>query len=151
MIPRNTRLIVPCLGRRWLSLSAILLGLAVTGCSSDQFGTVPVEGIVSYNGTVLTHGVVYFAPMGDPAAAGDGGPVIVGKSAGGVVNDQGHFSLSTYEPGDGAVAGRHRVCWQAEEEHVEGKRPPGAPREAFAEVDIPPSGIKDLKVDLHMP
>ena len=74
----------------WLSCIALF-----TGCS-DQLPTHPVRGKVEFNG---------------------GGPVHVGTvelkslehgvQARGEIQDDGSFSLTTYQPGDGAVAGRH--------------------------------------------
>lgn len=120
--------------------------VAVAGCRNDNFATAPVEGKVLCNGTPITSGVVYFQPLGEA------GQVIAGKPAGGVVGADGRFLLSTYDEGDGAVIGRHRVSWQAEDENA-GNRPGGGgcSREAFAEVEIPSGGTRDLVVDLTLP
>ena len=76
---------------RWLLCVAML-----TGCS-DQLPTYPVRGRVEFKG--------------------GGGPVHVGTvelksldhgvQARGEIQDDGSFTLTTYQPGDGAVAGRH--------------------------------------------
>ena len=113
-------------------------------CSRPEFGVAPCEGTVSCNGTRLTSGVVYFSPLGT-----EGAP-LAGKSGGGAVGPDGRFKVSTYAEGDGAVVGRHRVVWQAEEEHG-AKTGPRCSREAFAEIEVPPGGILDLIVDLRDP
>jgi hypothetical protein len=125
----------------WLAL--VLLAPFV-GCSKAEFEVAPCEGTVSCNGTRLVSGVVYFTPMGTE------GKPLAGKSGGGVVGSDGRFKVSTYAEGDGAVVGKHRVVWQAEEEHG-GKAGPRCSRDAFAEVEVPAGGILDLVVDLKDP
>lgn len=129
--------------------SAVRAGLALSlvaimGCSNRDFPTAPVEGIAKCNGTVLTSGVVYFSPVGKD------GQQLAGKSGGGVVGADGRFQVSTYFEGDGAVVGRHRVVWQAEDEH-EGDPGTHCSREAYAEVEVPEGGVLDLIVDLKEP
>ena len=78
------------------TMAVLSLFFAVAGCSDGRLPTYPVSGQVVF---------------------ADGSPVHVGtvelKSrehgihARGEIDKDGHFVLSTYEPGDGAVAGRH--------------------------------------------
>ena len=121
--------------------AGMVILMLMTGCSGGDFEVAPVEGIVKCNGTLLTSGVVYFSPIGKP------GEQIAGKSGGGVVGPDGRFRVSTYSDNDGAVVGRHRVVWQAEEEHGP-KSGPSCSKNAFAEVEIPEGGVSDLIVDL---
>ena len=51
----------------------------------------------------MTHGKVMFAPV---ARAGELNP---GKPAVGIIDSQGHFTLSTFGDHDGAVVGLHAV------------------------------------------
>ena len=59
--------------------------------------------MVTVEGKPFTTGKVMFAP----AAKGDDHRA--GRAAFGVLGPDGSFELSTYEPGDGAVVGRHSV------------------------------------------
>jgi hypothetical protein len=57
-----------------------------------------VKGKVTYKGQPLTKGKVHFEP--------DGG---YGRPANGELKADGTFVLTTFQPGDGVVAGEHRV------------------------------------------
>lgn len=76
-----------------------LLGLAV-GCGGpkgDTPPTAPVSGTVTYKGEPVEEGTVVFHPEGgERPAFGDLGP-------------GGQFTLTTFEKGDGAVIGKHKV------------------------------------------
>lgn len=76
-------------------------GLAtLSGCGGNPTPTYPAGGHVRFSdGTPLDEGWVEFEPL-----AGDS-PV----SARGQIQPDGSFQLSTFEPGDGAVAGEHRA------------------------------------------
>jgi hypothetical protein len=78
-----------------------LLGAAV-GCGDGRPKRVPVSGHVLIDGKPLTRGYVQFAP-GDSRA-----------STGGLDAD-GHFVLTCFEMGDGAVTGKHKVSVMAQE------------------------------------
>ena len=79
----------------------VAMTLAVLGgCGSDRLPTYPVSGTVSLaDGTSLEYGLVEFRSV-------DGETTI---SARGYIQADGSFELSTYEKGDGAVAGEHRA------------------------------------------
>ena len=77
---------------RLASLVALLL---LAGCNQRP-PTAPVSGVVTYRGKPLTHGSIMFQP--------DAGPP--GRS---VIGPDGTFTLWTFEEGDGAIVGRHRV------------------------------------------
>ena len=79
---------------------AITCALAfVIGCGGGASGpkVYPVTGTVTYNGQAVEGAVVAF--HGEAAT----------KMATGTTDAQGRFELTTYKPGDGAVAGKHRV------------------------------------------
>lgn len=75
-----------------------LVLVCVAGCG--QPGTAPtlkVTGTVTLDGTPIEGvGVTFFPEEGRPAS--------------GVTDGSGKFTLSTFEPGDGAVPGRHKVA-----------------------------------------
>ncbi|WP_166831724.1 hypothetical protein [Thalassoroseus pseudoceratinae] len=72
-----------------------------TGCGSSRDPnlplTAPAGGQVTYNGSPVDQGTVTFHPVGK------GNPGV------GLIDEDGHFEISTYEPGDGAVVGKHAV------------------------------------------
>jgi glutamate synthase domain-containing protein 3 len=93
--------------RRTLIVSALAagLGLICAGCGSSGATTpagltTPVAGKVTYRGKPLTGGTVVFEP--DSA----------GREAYGSIQPDGSFTLTTYQSGDGAVRGLHRVAVQ---------------------------------------
>jgi hypothetical protein len=77
-------------------LLAVALCLFVTGCGDARPKRVPVSGTVMIDGAPLTHGSIMFVMSGSRPAAGR-------------IDDHGHFTLTCYEHGDGAVVGKHRV------------------------------------------
>jgi hypothetical protein len=88
---------------RLLAVSVAVLALtAAVGCGDGRPKRVPVSGQVLIDGKPLTHGYVQFAP-GDSRA-----------STGGLDAD-GHFVLTCFEMGDGAVTGKHKVSVMSQE------------------------------------
>ena len=85
-----------------LCLLAALAFSASAGCGSDAGAyvgsTVPVKGKVTYKGKPLTQGEIVFEP--------DSG----GREAHGAIGPDGGFELTTFNKGDGAVPGTHRVA-----------------------------------------
>lgn len=75
----------------------------LAGCSQSPYDLSPVHGTVAIDGQPMTHGKVMFAPV---AQAGELNP---GKPAFGIIDSDGHFTLSTYGSEDGAVVGVHSV------------------------------------------
>ncbi|MBR9804003.1 hypothetical protein GYB59_20955 [bacterium] len=82
-------------------LVACLIGLS--GCGSDwQASTYPARGIVSINGLPPAGAIIQLHPTGDS--------VDVRKSVPwALVEEDGTYTLTTYEPGDGAPAGEYAV------------------------------------------
>ena len=69
----------------------------LTGCGGGGgAGTSAVTGTITYNGQPVKEVTVTFTPT-------------AGRSAMGITDNQGKFSLSTFKTGDGAVAGTHKV------------------------------------------
>tara|TARA_R110002111_G_scaffold168038_2_gene234021 strand:- start:148208 stop:148708 length:501 start_codon:yes stop_codon:yes gene_type:complete len=79
--------------------------LFLTGCGEGEIGeqshekVYPVQGTVLYNGTPVAGATVSFQSTGTGQARG----------ASGMTNDAGEFELTTFAPGDGAIAGSHKV------------------------------------------
>jgi len=72
--------------------------MAVSGCGdgASKIETHPVKGIVMFEGKPVADATITFTPKeGPPARA---------KS-----DEEGRFTLSTYDTGDGAIAGEHTV------------------------------------------
>ena len=90
--------------------TASLLALAMlmasgAGCGPtdpDQANILPVSGKVTYKGKPVPKGTVTFHSDG-------------GRMATGEIKEDGSYSLTTAQPGDGAVAGHHRVSIVANE------------------------------------
>jgi hypothetical protein len=79
---------------------------AALGCGSSDPGrqpTVPAGGTLMYDGTPVAKGRVAFFPE-------KGGRTAYGEI------ENGKFTLGTYEQGDGAIVGRHRVAIISTEE-----------------------------------
>ena len=87
-------------------LLAVAAAVGVPGCSGGQAETYPVTVKVAYpDGSTLQGAIVVFQSAGDPDAEGEG----KSYSAVGKVRADGTCRLTTFTPGDGAVAGLHGV------------------------------------------
>jgi hypothetical protein len=82
---------------RAAALAALLIG-PISGCteSLDRPKTFPVSGKVTHKGQPVPKGTITFQP--------DQGQPSVGE-----IQPDGTYRLSTFDPGDGAVAGHYRV------------------------------------------
>ncbi len=83
-----------------LAALAALIGGPCWGCgtsSGTPVSLIQVKGKVTYKGQPVTKGVVEFEPEG------------YGRSAKGQLQSDGTFELTTLKPGDGVVAGAHRI------------------------------------------
>jgi hypothetical protein len=80
--------------------AVVSLGIACAGCTSGS-GSLPslisVKGKVTYKGQPVTTGVVQFEPDD------------YGRNASGNIQSDGTYELTTFKPGDGVVAGHHRI------------------------------------------
>lgn len=84
-------------------LCCIFAVVLAAGCGDNAFPVAPVTGRVVCEGGPAAKVVVYFVPLEQGTSA------IVGKTAVGVTDEEGAFTLSTYDEGDGAVVGKHAV------------------------------------------
>jgi hypothetical protein len=122
----------------WLLL---VCGMIVaSGCSDGHPTRVPVSGRVTIDGQPLTRGSVKFVPSN-------------GRPSSGKIGEDGAFTLTCYEGGDGALLGKHRVQVSANRIISDSKIEWYAPRNY---ADFRTSGIEievteavdDLKIDL---
>jgi hypothetical protein len=79
-------------------LLALLAVCTLVGCGPTRPATVKVSGTVTLDGEAVEGATVAFYPTGE------------GLPARGVTDAAGNFSLTTYEAGDGALPGEHRVA-----------------------------------------
>lgn len=90
--------------------TAALLTACLIGCGGRQgaeYRTAPVRGVVVFQGQPVTAGTISLQPK-EVAGAAEGR---TGRPASGELQADGSFVLSTYQPGDGAVVGKHRVMF----------------------------------------
>jgi hypothetical protein len=86
------------------ALAILTMLAASTGCGGGgDFATATAGGRLLCDGQPVPHVTVIFEPLPNGNAA------ITGKQAIGETDDKGEFQLSTYDPRDGAVVGKHRV------------------------------------------
>lgn len=81
---------------------SMTLAAALAGCGGDRGDrpdTHPVSGVIKFKGTPVEGANVTFAPVN----ASDG------AAAFGVTGTDGRYELTTFESGDGAVAGDYQV------------------------------------------
>lgn len=88
---------------RW-AVPVLTLSLIISlfpGCGSgDRVEVYPTSGLVKFLGEPMAGGgAISFIPL-------DGQ---VGKAAGGTIDSEGKFTMSTYDSDDGSMAGRFRV------------------------------------------
>jgi hypothetical protein len=77
------------------------LGLfALPGCGSDLPARAPVSGAITFNGQAVSAGTVTFYPS-------------TGRAALGKIQPDGSYRLTTFDDGDGAILGEHRVTIEA--------------------------------------
>lgn len=91
------------------ALAVTLTIVSLLGCSSDGPEMAHVSGTVKYRGEPVTQGQVVFYPSG-------------GRPASGIIEPDGTYRLTTFDSGDGALVGTHRVTITAYE--VIGGSPP---------------------------
>ena len=87
---------------RFRSLQILMAAAAcfVAGCGSDNVTVFPAHGTVSYLGSPMKGGgSISLVPTGGQK----------GKAPGGVINEDGTFTLATYGENDGAMPGEYRV------------------------------------------
>ncbi len=72
------------------------VGFALPGCGPTYPETIPVTGTVTLNGRPVGGAAIVFTPE-------------EGEQATGTTDASGRFELSTFQLGDGALPGKHRV------------------------------------------
>ncbi len=83
--------------RPWITAVVLFFaGLAAAGCGGRGVTLVPVSGVVEVDGKPLATGAITVAPAD-------------GRPASSMIGPDGRFTLSTFEPGDGVMPGRHKV------------------------------------------
>jgi hypothetical protein len=81
-------------------LSVVIWILLLAGCGGpSRPETVPISGRVTYGGQPVVSGQIVFYPE----------PIGSGRQAIGAIGPDGRYTLTTFDSGDGAVLGRHRV------------------------------------------
>lgn len=116
---------------------ALIAGcLGVVGCGGPEMA--PVEGKVSFNGKPVKEAQVTFAPV--PTSAEDKEP---GKAATGFTDENGRYALSTFQPLDGAIVGKHRVLVV-----IDATNPAKAKLESKYELEVKPAK-NELNIDLQ--
>ena len=79
-----------------IGLHVLVLLLLVQGGCDSRPKRVPVSGRVIIDGEPLKFGSVVFVPER-------------GRQSTGALDESGSFTLTCYDPGDGALVGKHRV------------------------------------------
>jgi len=98
------------------TIGLLIFACTAVGCSDGRPSRVPVSGQVLIDGEPLTFGAVRFHPE-------------EGRPSTGELDQEGRFSLSTFEPGDGCPLGTHRVAIISVEELSSTTRRWNAPKE----------------------
>ena len=118
--------------RIFLLLSVLGFVLIVAGCGSGNPETVKVSGTVTLNAAPVEGATVaFFHPDG-------------GQPARGVTDASGAFTLTTFELGDGAVVGQHKVAVSKIDESAQ-KAPRGS-----EELDTPTSNADLSETAKHL-
>jgi hypothetical protein len=81
-----------------VGVAGILAGLLGCGGSAVELPTQPASGTVTYQGNPVAGATVTFSPEGE------------GRAAFGRTDESGHFTLTTLQPGDGALEGSYTVA-----------------------------------------
>jgi hypothetical protein len=147
----------------WFACLVVPGLVLLVGCGGSESGTViekvvPAEGTLTYQGRPLAGYQVTLLPT-------DGRRPAVGIS-----DAQGHFRLGTNTEGDGAPPGKHpaAIVWipprpsgepgqevivdnpaQLPKPKVKIPDKYGDPKTSGLEIEIPPRGTKELKIDLQ--
>lgn len=103
----------------------------LSGCGDASPRTYPVRGkVVFADGTPLSTGGVVLSE-----SASDGSAAV---NARGAIAPDGTFELTTFNPGDGAVPGKHRVLVRAQRDPT-----------IFLEHGIPPKPVIDPRLEQY--
>jgi hypothetical protein len=129
--------------------AVVVSSLVLGGCGSDPdfVSAVPAAGMVTFNGKPIETGTIGFIPE-------------KGRPASGQIKD-GQFILTTYDDGDGALPGKHRVMVTSTKQipsKIKGADPEtvylipkmyASPSESYLTVEIPPEGNKKIEIKIE--
>ena len=87
---------------------ALIFVVTVLGCGSGRPEVAKVHGRVTVGGKPVTTGRIQFWPES-------------GRAAQGQIEEDGTYTLTTFDPGDGAVLGKHTVTIEATKIHNPGR------------------------------
>jgi hypothetical protein len=87
---------------RFLFGATLLFALGCGGSDGEE-GLAPVTGQITYDGQPVPAGEIHFYPV-------DGQ-----RSSSGTIEADGKYALTSYQPGDGALIGKHKVVIDAKE------------------------------------
>jgi hypothetical protein len=132
---------------RLFSLAIALAWAASSGCGGGDEGRVPtvrVSGTLTVDGKPVSKGTVHFVPE-------------KGRPATGIVED-GKFTLTTYNDGDGAIPGKNRVSVEVVQEvptkdgDTTSKSVIAAkfmnPDDSGIQLEIRPAGYSNLQINI---
>jgi hypothetical protein len=135
------------MGSRSHLFFALALGWAFcSGCGGDpgELPTVRVSGTLNVDGKPVSKGTVHFQPVKGPAATG-------------IVQD-GKFTLTTYNDGDGVIPGKNRVSVEVIDEvpTKDGDTTSKSlipskfmnPDKSGIQLDVRPSGYSNLQISI---
>jgi hypothetical protein len=88
---------------RFLAALACVATLALVGCGSEHPDIVPVSGTVTIDGKPVTAGQIMVSPAGHRPSIGP-------------LDDNGRFTLTCFEQGDGVLKGTHLATVTAVEQ-----------------------------------
>jgi hypothetical protein len=119
--------------------AAAFLASAALGCGeSGRVRVYPVKGKISFEGRPMAGGgSISLVPLASQA----------GKTAGGVINEDGTYELMTYKAGDGSMTGEFRVvitqAGEKEPPRTKDGEAPAAATSTVAEADRIPAIYSD--------
>lgn len=92
----------------WIAAAFGCLVISLSGCTGSNNPVAKAGGVVTLDNKPVPDLVVTFTPIpGETQFQGEAG--MTGKTASGRTDSNGKFTLSTYEIGDGALIGKHKV------------------------------------------
>jgi hypothetical protein len=145
---------------RKVALTALagVLALSLVGCGNTRY--VPVSGVVTLDGKPYRNAIIMFLPI---TTQDNPNP---GRGSSGFTDENGRFTLKTYEGQAGAAIGKHRVrittkyseklrgyeLWDAAKNEavkaVSDPIPPEWNYESKKEFDVPSGGTDQAKFDI---
>ena len=99
------------------AISVLVVAVLLSGCGSGLPATAPVSGLMLLDGKPVAKASVVFIPKGG------------GRTGTGETDENGRFTLTTFETDDGALVGMHSVCVTKREITVLGYAPTDNPQD----------------------